>query len=243
MQVRRFFMDTIPDVGDCRSLRTAEAAHAVRVLRLIPGDRLILLDGNGGRAEAEVQRVSRGRADECVCKVISRENICPPELRPVLFVAIPRDRQMGLVLRMAVELGVWRIVPLLSQYGVARPDRDTPKNRWVNELIPAVKQSGNTFIPQLTAPMEIADALAVAPTVGIFGAVPASGTPSAGRSLLSSVSGEIAVWIGPEGGFSEGEEKALIAGGYFAVSVGPNILRIETAVPALLGWLYGVYLP
>jgi 16S rRNA (uracil1498-N3)-methyltransferase len=127
---------------------------------------------------------------------------------------------------------VWRITPILCDYGVAKPDQE--KASWHAELVVAMKQSGNAFLPRLDAPLPFAEALAGAMEPGVFGAVPRAGASSA-SSLPSA--GDLGLWIGPEGGFSTTEEDGLYARDFAPLTVGRWILRVETAVPALLGCL------
>ena len=235
MQIRRFHVPEIPDAGACLSLPPEEAHHAAKVLRLEVGDALALLDGAGNRAEAAVASVAGGRHPEVACRVASREAVAPPRLRIRLCVAPPRGKTTALVLRAAVELGVWRITPILCQYSVARPDQD--KASWRAELVTAMKQSGNPFLPALDAPCPLAEALVAAKgEPGVFGAVPGAGdaaVPPLPRE------GDVGLWVGPEGGFSPSEETLLRDHGFVPVTVGRWILRVETAVPALLGHMLG----
>jgi 16S rRNA (uracil1498-N3)-methyltransferase len=232
MQVRRFHLPAIPAVGEVVALPDEEARHAATVLRLRVGEPLILLDGAGTLAEAEVAELTGGRRPDVICRIVKREILSPPALRIRLYVAPPRGKTAGLVLRTATELGVWRITPILCEYGVARPEGD--KASWRAELVAACKQSGNAFVPELDTPASFADALAQAVEPGAFGAVPRSASPDA-KGLPAD--GELGLWIGPEGGFSAAEEEALHGRGFVPVTVGRWILRVETAVPALLGYL------
>jgi 16S rRNA (uracil1498-N3)-methyltransferase len=234
VQVRRFHLPEIPETGACVTLPVEEARHAAKVLRLRVGDGLVLLDGRGSRADAVVDTMDAGRRPEVLCRIVNRDAVAEPELKLRLYVAPPRGKTAALVLRAAVELGVWRITPILCQFGVAKPDGD--KASWHAELVTAIKQSGNAFLPVLDTPLAFADALANADEPAVFGAVPRmAGAPPA--PLPSS--GELGVWIGPEGGFSEGEEDALYERGFLPLTVGRWILRVETAVPALLGHVLG----
>lgn len=232
MQVRRFHLPAIPEVGEVVTLPPEEARHAATVLRSRVGDALTLLDGAGTVAEAEVAELAGGRRPEVVCRIGTRRVLSPPALRVRLYVAPPRGKTSGLVLRMATELGVWRITPILCEYGVARPEGD--KASWRAELVAACKQSGNAFVPEMDAPVAFADALAQAVEPGVFGAVPRTGSP--GENEVPTT-GELGLWIGPEGGFSAAEEEALHASRFVPLTVGRWILRVETAVPALLGYL------
>jgi 16S rRNA (uracil1498-N3)-methyltransferase len=181
-----------------------------------------------------VEHVGGGRRADVVCRILRREELVAPARRIRLYVAPPRGKTVALVLRAAVELGVWRITPVLCQYGVAKPDQD--KASWHTELIAAMKQSGNVFLPRLDPPLPFAGALAVAAEPGVFGAVPRSGS---GGALSLPSAGDLGLWIGPEGGFSATEEDDLYGRGFVPLTVGRWILRVETAVPALLACLSG----
>ena len=232
MQIRRFHIPEIPAPEQCVAMPPEEARHAGKVLRLRRGDPLVLLDGAGALAEAVVEEVTEGRRPAIVCRVVTRQHVPEPGLRVRLYVAPPRGKTTALVLRAAVELGVWQISPILCQYGVAKPDAG--KASWRGELVTAMKQSGNPFLPALDAPCSFKEALAAAVEPGVFGAVPRD---AAGEFGELPTTGELGLWIGPEGGFSPDEEDALYGRGFAPVTVGNWILRVETAVPALVGHL------
>ena len=145
---------------------------------------------------------------------------------------------MDAALRTATELGVTRISPILCRYGVAKPEND--KDNWQQTLIAACKQSGNPFLPAISPPQNFSDALAGHDAAaGFFGAVPhANDQPI--RPYERPSPHPVSLWIGPEGGFAPEEDAALRAAGLRALTIGPWILRVETAVPALLGALYGL---
>jgi len=145
---------------------------------------------------------------------------------------------MDAVLRTATELGVRRVSPILCRYGVAKPDSD--KDSWQQTLIAACKQSGNPFLPTISPPINFHQALARHDAAaGFFGAIPrVNDQPSQPGQLLPQSA--ISLWIGPEGGFCPEEDAALRTAGLRALTIGPWILRVETAVPALIGALYGL---
>jgi len=238
MQIRRFIVPQIPAAGAEVVLPAAEALHAGRVLRLQAGERLDLLDGAGGRAEAVLTQAGTGRRGTgMACRVLRRDPCREPTLAVRLYVAPPRARLMGDIVRAATELGVRRITPILCTFSVARPDTGA-LDGWREDVHVAAKQSGNPFFPRLDEPMAFPEAVQSAAAPGVFGAVPRGGDGVAPPAPLPS-GGSIGLWIGPEGGFSAAEEMALSAKGFSALTVGPWILRVETAVPALLGRLWG----
>jgi len=237
MQVRRFIVASIPASGDVVMLPPAEALHAGKVLRLRPGDRLDLLDGAGVRAEAELTDGGEGRRFAgMACRVLRREAIPEPALHLRLYIAPPRSRLMGDVIRGATELGVRRVTPLLCRFGVSRPDAGA-REGWRQDAETALKQSGNPFMPEIDLPQDFAAALQAATEPGVFGAVPRPGPAPTGDGGRRG--GRLGLWIGPEGGFAAEEEQALYDRGFTPLTVGPWVLRVETAVPALLGRLWG----
>jgi 16S rRNA (uracil1498-N3)-methyltransferase len=237
MQVRRFMVEQVPAEGTEVVLSAGEALHAGKVLRLRLGERVDVLDGAGVRAEAVLSQAGVGRRFEgMACRILRRESCPEPPLNLRLYMAPPRARLMGDVVRAATELGVRRLTPILCRFGVARPDAGA-LDGWRQDVLAAVKQSGNPFLPVLDAPTGFAEALRDAAEPGVFGAVPRGGAAGGGR--VCSPGRCLGVWIGPEGGFTAEEEEALLAKGIVPMAVGPWILRVETAVPALLGRLWG----
>ena len=152
----------------------------------------------------------------------------------VLYVAPPRNKNMDTVLKSATELGVARIVPVICRYAVSRPDASAATS-WSQTLVTAMKQSGNPWLPELDAPIAFSDALSASDDDGFFGAVPRE--DDLRTSSLPYTPSRLSLWVGPEGGFSPEEEQALRTKGLIPLTVGPWILRVETAVTALLGSL------
>lgn len=231
MPVHAFFCENLS--ADDVLLNAEESFHASKVMRLGIGDTLMLLDGCGHIADASIVNVSK-RGDQVACKVEKIESR-PPASCPIrMYVAPPRGKNMDTVLRCATELGVTRITPILCRYGVAKPDND--KNGWHQTMLMACKQSKNPWLPKLDAPVSFDDALKNARELLCIGAVPRLNAKVSGPLPVDE--NGVSLWIGPEGGFDEHEEEALFSKGALAMTVGPCILRVETAVPALLGALY-----
>ena len=222
-------------VGETVRLPADETAHALRVMRLEPGERLTLLNGRGGRAAAVLLDDGPTRKiREACCRIESAETVSRPQLSIVLYVAPPRNKNMDTVLKSATELGVAKIVPVICRYAVSRPDASAAAS-WSQTLVTAMKQSGNPWLPELDAPIAFSDALSASAEDGFFGAVPRA--EDARTEPFPYTPSRLSLWVGPEGGFSPEEEQALRAKGLIPLTVGPWILRVETAVTALLGSL------
>lgn len=231
MQIRRFYCpDLTPDSKNIQ-LPDSESVHALRVLRMHPGDPLMLLNGNGLTAQAVISDDSTGK--KAVCAILSCENTPHPKPELHLFVAPPHTKAFDLVLKTASELGVASITPIISQFSIAKPDGRP--DAWQATLISAMKQSINPWLPRLYEPVSFAKALESCEMPGIFGATPHHGIR---RNQASSSGRALSVWVGPEGGFSPDEENALLAKEFLPISIGPYVLRVETAVPSLLTAAY-----
>lgn len=236
MTIHRFYYPkTLPREGTV-TLPSTESAHAIKVLRLKPGDELLLMDGKGAVAHAILQAPpGNRRMHEAVCAIDS-VTVTPRPTRYVhLYVAPPKSKNYDLVLKSATELGVSRITPILCRYGVAKPD-GIGQDTYDNPLIAALKQSANPWLPELEAVTGVAEAVERSGPFGYFGAVPRAGE-ALPESPWDRPEGETSLWIGPEGGFAPEEEEMLRGHGLRPLTVGDWILRVETAVPALLACL------
>lgn len=233
-----FFQPDIPPEGEEKALNFSESRHAVKVLRLKEGNRVGLLDGEGTKAEAEVSGINgSGKRLQVSCKIIVREFVEPPTTKVCLFVAMTKAKQMSLIFKQATELGVWEITPVLCENSVANVEENNVKPHWKEDITVAVKQSRNPFCPVLNGVSSFENALKSSCEYGFFGDL---GAPEESvHGYLSPCPAKIALWIGPEGGFSAAEKYALIGSGYRGLVVGPNVLRVETAVTATLGWFRG----
>ncbi len=218
-------------------LSEGEAYHARTVLRGGAGERIVLLDGRGGTALAEILagEGSRRRAP-VACRILELIQHEPPRRRLHLYVAPPRPKQMSQLVRQATELGVYHIQPLLCDFSVSKPDEQAAEG-WMDDAREACKQSGNPYLPQLAAPRKIAEVLSNSPSKGYVGWVPGDGGAAVCRP--PDTEGDWSLWIGPEGGFSPGEIAAIREKQLMPLALGPYTLRVETAVVAGLAWMHG----
>ncbi len=227
-------------------LSPEESHHAVRVLRLAPGDAVTLLDGAGVEARGSVLV-----ADKRAVRVAVRERIVHPPLpcAVTLLQALPKGRLMDTIVEKATELGAARIVPLLTEHTVSRPDEDSAASKlekWRATALEAVKQCGNPWLPRIEAPVSFADFLRRNERFDL--ALVASLHP--GTRSMRAVFAEfqarenrppatVAVWVGPEGDFTVQEIAALVSSGVQAITLGPLVLRCDTAAVAVLARVLG----
>lgn len=223
MSIRKFRCDTLKDLspGAEVTLERGEETHLFRILRALPGDEVELLDGRGRIASAEVKP---GR----LLQIRSIREIAPPSRRIHLYIAPPRRQKMDTILREATELGVWRIVPILCEYRVAKPEASSIATRWNDAMFEACKQSGNPFLPESVPPLQFS--AAVEDARERCGELRFGSPEETGEN--SSSAEDIAWFVGPEGGFSKREETCLREAGAKPLRVGRWILRVETAAIA-----------
>jgi 16S rRNA (uracil1498-N3)-methyltransferase len=226
--LRRFFCQTLDD--ESVSLSASESRHLCQVLRARCGDRIILLDGRGKVAQATLYSVSKRTV---LCRIDRCETLPAPSPTLSVFVATPRGKAMGRLVRQATELGVAQIVPILCENSVARPDAKTCAT-WESEGREACKQSGNPYLPQIEAPIALSDALARWPIPGFVATAPRH---ASGAHPASDIGDACSLWIGPEGGFSDSEQDALLGSGLTPLLIGNWVLRVETALVACAGWI------
>lgn len=211
------------------------AAHYLgRVLRVAAGHRLTLFNGDGYDYAAEVERVSRGGVELTVNARLP--GLAESPLSVTVVQGVSRGERMDQTLQKCTELGVAAFLPVFCERSEVRLSGDKLARRlqhWQAVVIAACEQSGRCRVPQVLPPRSLADWLAASSRGNRIALTPAAERPLArietGRQL------ELAV--GPEGGFSDPERAALRNAGVVAVSLGPRVLRTETAAPAAVAIL------
>lgn len=246
--MRHFFLTTeknhLPSRGEVVTLDREESHHISTVLRGGRETEMVLTDGRGHRFAARLVAQDRRRVSlEILTVERSAEEFAAPGL--VLALSLIKPKRFEWALEKAVELGAHRIVPLVSEH----TDRDSSRGkdrRWRTIMVSAIKQCGRCLLPQLDAPTPLADFLAARPAgVAVFGAIPEEvTTASTPVSLLdlpavlpAAAPANLTALIGPQGGWSEAEVQEFLAQGLQPISLGPHILRAETAAAAVLGGL------
>jgi len=232
----RYFAQS-PILADRAVLVGSEAHHLIHVMLARPGSRVTLIDGSGAEFSAQVQKLGR---DEVVLAVLARCDVdreLPLEL--TLAVTLPKgDRQKWLVEK-AVELGVGRIVPLVTARSVARPLQRTI-DRLARTVVEASKQCGRNRLLTIDPPQGWADFVAATTNVpDRMLAHPISRPRGAEPLPTARLCGDnpptrVLLAVGPEGGFSSQEATLAVAAGWQPIDLGPRILRVETAAILLV---------
>ena len=210
-------------------LQGGAAHYLLRVLRVTPGQSVILFNGDGHDYVSEV--VMPGKKDVRL-RVLSRLPARPESpLRVTLVQALSRGERMDLTLQKCTELGAVAFQPLRSERIEIRLSAEKMRkrqNHWQGVVISACEQSGRAIVPPVFSPLALGTWLEQEPVGLRLVLAPAA------EQRLSDIEfpADIELLAGPEGGFSDGEMELMQSSGTQAVSLGPRILRTETAAPA-----------
>lgn len=247
-----FWIDDVPSAGAHATLRGVEGRHAVTVTRLRPGEQVILGDGRGATALAEVTATS-GK-DALSVRALSYRFTDRPRPRVTVVQALPKSERSELVVELATEAGADAIVPWQAARCVARwsggkGDRgrsdkaDKGVAKWRATASTAAKQSRRPWIPDVS---DLATTTVVrarcAEIIGAGGQVLVlheQGARSFARTL-NAAAPEVLLVVGPEGGLADSEINDFTALGATPVVLGPEVLRTSTAAAVALGAIGGL---
>jgi 16S rRNA (uracil1498-N3)-methyltransferase len=205
-----------------------EAHHLVAVRRFAAGDRVTLFNGDGREYPAEVVAVGKRSATLTVLAAVEADRELGFPL--VVAAALPKGDRTDFLVEKLTELGVTRFVPLATARSVVVP-KDSTVEKFRRAVIEASKQSGRNVL------------MAVGPPARWGEFVRSAGLPAArlllqpgGEAFPGPPAGGAALAVGPEGGFTEEEVAAAVAAGWRPVTLGPRVLRVETAAVAAAAW-------
>lgn len=218
------------------------ARHAIRVLRLRPGDQLVLFDGLGGEYPAQLTEVGRNDAAVALGTWRAVEREAPLPL--TLIQAVQAAEKMDLTIQKAVELGVAAIVPATSRRSVVRLSGERAERRlehWRGIVASACEQCGRNRLPGVAELASVSEVLTQLPAIS-GGELRLMFLPDAEHSLatLPPPSG-VTLLVGAEGGLDPVEEQAALAAGFTPVRLGPRVLRTETAGLAALAAMQALW--
>jgi 16S rRNA (uracil1498-N3)-methyltransferase len=224
----RFYCPQPLIVGDTVALPDA-LAHHLHVVRLQPGAELTLFNGDGAEYLAQLAALEKRRASATIKACVGRDVELPYEI--TLAQALPEASKMDWIIEKAVELGVAAILPLAAQRCVVRlagERADKRQAHWQAVVIAASEQSGRNRLARLAA---VGDFHQWIGQQDLHKRILL--TPRATQSLPDWARHQppqaLSLLIGPEGGYTEQEEAAALAHGAIALSIGPRVLRTETA--------------
>ena len=239
----RFFISPDQVSGNTIMLAGEDVHHITMVMRMKAGDELLLCDGKGTEYAVKIADISRS---DVKTEIISQSKKELPFLRITLGQGLPKSDKMDWIVQKATELGVVAIAPLVTERTIVKiRDEEKRIGRWQKIAREAAMQSNRTDIPRVEPLRSFRDFIA--------SLAPASPTPvprpllllpwEEGTEPIKNIlrqnpgAQDIVVLIGPEGGFSSAEAKAAQDKDFHLVSLGPNILRTETAAVAVLSMI------
>ena len=242
MRIPRIYTDQALQQGSEVLLPEQAGEHVARVLRMDRGHPLILFNGDGRECDAQLASLAKRAvtAQVLAVRAVDREATLPLTLAQ----GVARGEKMDWVLQKATELGVTRIVPLVTERTEVKLDEERAERRlahWHSVIVGACEQSGRNLLPQLEPPQRLdrwLGALGETHTALRLALVPDGDT--ALRNLPTMESGALLV-VGPEGGLSEHDIAMLTHAGFLGLRLGPRILRTETAGLAALAALQALY--
>ena len=215
------------DQWDQSELVGDEAKHLAQVLRIKSGAEITVFDGKGRSAGATVREVSRQRVS---LNLGNERHTSPPLPAVTLAQAIPKGKNMELIVQKAVELGVARIQPLVTQYTVVQPG-EGKADKWRRIALEACKQCGQDTLPEILEPESFDEWIEKGDSTApcIIASLADGAKPM--REILREHSDcrSIRLLVGPEGDFSPGETSRALEAGYQPVTLGDIVLRVETA--------------
>lgn len=219
-------------------LDSRESHHLVRVLRAKVGERVEALDGSGRRYFGSIVSAN----SKAMRIQVDSEEFAPIQKpRVTLLQSMPKGKTMDLILRMATEIGAAAIQPVFTDQGEVqiKGDRLLGKlEKWRLTMIESCKQCGLAYLPELYAPVSIADWLRHhedgEDCLKIVASLEEGSRPLAETLRSAGALNEVVVAVGPEGDFTAEEYAALSAAGFKHVRLGANVLRAETAAAYIL---------
>lgn len=234
----RCFVDPGQWESDRIRLSAGDSRHIATVLRCVEGDAVTVCDGKGGEASCRISGTGNGRIE---VDVIGRTRRSADVVLVTLVQAIPKSQKMEWIIQKATELGVWAVVPVMTDRGVVRLEGDRAGHRverWRKIAEEAAKQCRTAWVPTISpiVPLKTLLESGVGVDLTLIGSLEGAAAPL--RSYLRSLEGKrpssVALMIGPEGDFSPEEMEMAKGRGAVPVSYGSRVLRVETAA------LYGL---
>jgi len=234
--MHRFYLPPNQTQGSTLALSGSEGHHAIHVLRLRENERVVVLDGAGHEFSCQVQQIAR---DTVTLQVVQKLEVAPLGYHVTLAQAVTKAKTMDLIVQKATELGVHRIVPILSERSVPQIEEanvEAKLEKWRATSIEAVKQCGSPWLPQLDAPRSPQKFLASGERFELSLIASLQNDAKHPREHFKSYLAErqrlpktVCVWVGPEGDFTPAEMNAIRQSGALPITLGHLVLRSETA--------------
>jgi 16S rRNA (uracil1498-N3)-methyltransferase len=221
-----------PDHWESATLDAEESHHCLNVLRLSEGERVTVFDGAGREGQAVIASTTGSKA---ILKISSTSTTPPPHCEITLAQAIPKGKNMDLIVQKTVELGAARIVPLLSDRTIVQIEASEvakKREKWTAIALEACKQCGQNYLPEVAAPVSpktFAEQLDKGDLHLIASLQPDARPIKTVLAERAQTPKRVTIFVGPEGDFTPAEIAMAKSHGCQPVTLGPIILRTETA--------------
>jgi len=244
--MRRFFIEESKVTGPIISITGSDAAHIKKVLRMKPGDRIGLFDGRGFEYEAIIENFTAKSVEVSIARRFLSASESPAQI--IVAQALLKDKKMDTLVRQLTEIGVARLIPFTSIRSVPIPDQkrlSARRKRWEKIAIEALKQCRRGHVTELAETVTFNDAIKIDDECDlkiVFWENESKPISDAIQHIHDRHYRKILAALGPEGGFTEKEIEYARACGFVTASLGPRILRAETAAITactILQYLFG----
>ena len=225
--MNRFFAEK-STIGETVTLTDENAHHITNVLRLQKSDEIIVCDLEGTDYRCVIESLHTKKVTAAILS--SAANTAEPAARITLYQGYPKGDKLDFIIQKAVELGVYKIVPVVTEFSVKRPEGKAAKTaRFMRISEAAAKQSGRGIIPEVCEVQKLSDVVKTVCKNGLAMVAYEKEQHESIKGKINKLVSEISVFIGPEGGFSVKEIEYMTSLGVATVSLGKRILRTETA--------------
>jgi len=234
MSQTRVYCEHAIKVGECFTLDKSSSHHLCTVLRLRPGAKLDVFNGDGNDYQATLMGVGK-HAEIRIDSSAFNQTESPLSIH--LLQGVSRADRMDSTIQKAVELGVTSITPLFTEKGQVKLNTERLKKRsahWQSIIVSACEQSHRSVIPTLNKPLKLSDYLSQPPPNDLHSRFVLNPLATILIGDAGQTFPECQLLVGPESGLSQTEISAAHAEGFQSISLGPRILRTETAGPAAI---------
>ncbi|MBW3002562.1 16S rRNA (uracil(1498)-N(3))-methyltransferase [Candidatus Woesearchaeota archaeon] len=231
-KITRFFTKKLSS-GQIVRIEGEEARH-MNVLRLNKGDQICLFDGTGNEIIGQITAIEPRKVE---IKVSAREKVRTTGILVDIAISVPKGKRWDWLIQKATELGVSRIIPILTKRGVVIPKKEGKSERWTRIAVEAAKQSQRSTVPGITEPVKFDDLLDFTDEYDLKMIASMTAKQDLKHALQKKKPKRILCLIGPEGGFTDEEEDKAKKRGFTPVKLGKEILRVETAGIAMLAMI------
>ena len=229
--MQKLFIDYTPD--EKIYLDPEQSRHIAKSLRMRVGDMLTVADCNGNEYGCQIDEITKDTVCLKIC--YQQANKTEPTCKVSIYQGVPKSAKMEDIIQKCTELGVCQITPVLTKRCVSRPDEksaDKKNQRYQKIALEAAQQSGRGIVPQINSMVTLKQALAQDnPDVKM---IFYEGGGESLKALVNPQTQSVSIYIGPEGGFEKDEVDAVINAGGSVATLGPRILRTQTAPVAAL---------